>query len=153
MAKVHHTAIGTRDVEASLVFWRDGLGLEVLMDHAFDGPWPELFGGSETSLRSVFLGDPGSPDAGIVELVDLAGMGPPAAAPAGPAAGFFLVSLYADLDAVLPRLARLGVGGVPVVAAVSGVRLGIVHDPNGVRVELMDDVARSGLATLSGGQP
>jgi catechol 2,3-dioxygenase-like lactoylglutathione lyase family enzyme len=152
VAKVHHTAIGTRDVEASLVFWRDGLGLEVLMDHAFDGPWPELFGGSATSLRSVFLGDPGSPDAGIVELVELAGMGPPAGAPAGPSEGFFLVSLYADLDAVLPRLDRLGVGGVPVVAAVSGVRLGIVHDPNGVRVELMDDVARSGLATLSEGQ-
>jgi catechol 2,3-dioxygenase-like lactoylglutathione lyase family enzyme len=152
VAKVHHTAIGTRDVEASLVFWRDGLGLEVLMDHAFDGPWPELFGGSATSLRSVFLGDPDSPDAGIVELVELAGMGPAAAAPASPAEGFFLVSLYADLDAVLPRLARLEVGGDPVVAAVSGVRLGIVHDPNGVRVELMDDVARTGLAALSGGE-
>jgi catechol 2,3-dioxygenase-like lactoylglutathione lyase family enzyme len=152
VAKVHHTAIGTRDVESSLVFWRDGVGLEVLMDHAFDGPWPELFGGTATSLRSVFLGDPGSPDAGVVELVELAGMGPPAAAAASPAEGFFLVSLYADLDAVLPRLARLGVGGDPVVAAVSGVRLGIVHDPNGVRVELMDDVARSSLAALSQGQ-
>ncbi len=155
MAKVHHTAIGTRDVGASLVFWRDGLGLEVLMDHAFDGPWPQLFGGSATSLRSVFLGDPGSPDAGIVELVELAGMSPPARvpAPASPAEGFFLVSLYADLDTVLPRLARLGVGGEPVVAAVSGVRLGIVHDPNGVRVELMDDVARTGLAAMAGGRP
>jgi catechol 2,3-dioxygenase-like lactoylglutathione lyase family enzyme len=149
VAKVHHTAIGTRDVEASLVFWRDGLGLDVLMDHAFDGPWPELFGGSATSLRSVFPGDPGSPDAAVVELVELAGLGLPAAAPAE---GFFLVSLPADLDAVPPRLARLGVGGDPVVAAVRGGRLGIVHDPNGVRVELMDDVARSGLATLSGGQ-
>ena len=33
VARVHHAAIGTRDVEASLVFWRDGLGFEVLMDH------------------------------------------------------------------------------------------------------------------------
>jgi catechol 2,3-dioxygenase-like lactoylglutathione lyase family enzyme len=151
VAKVHHTAIGSRDIDASLVFWRDGLGLEVLMDHAFDGPWPKLFGGWATSLRSVFLGDPGSPHAGVVELVALAGMGPPVAAPASPAEGFFLVSLFADLDTVLPRLARLGVGGDPVVAEVSGVRLGIVYDPNGVRVELMDDVARTGLDTMAGG--
>src|SRR5580704_16336846 len=110
VARVHHAAIGTRDVEASLVFWRDGLGFEVLMDHAFDGPWPELFGGSASSLRSIFLGERQSPDAGIVELVDLAGMAPAEVAPPGPTAGFFLLSLSADIDAVLPRLAGLGVG-------------------------------------------
>jgi catechol 2,3-dioxygenase-like lactoylglutathione lyase family enzyme len=32
VAKVHHSAIVTRDVEASVAFWRDGLGLDVLMD-------------------------------------------------------------------------------------------------------------------------
>jgi hypothetical protein len=30
VAKVHHTANVTREVDASLVFWRDGLGLDVL---------------------------------------------------------------------------------------------------------------------------
>jgi catechol 2,3-dioxygenase-like lactoylglutathione lyase family enzyme len=151
LAKVHHAAIGTRDVEASLVFWRDGLGFEVLMDHAFDGPWPELFGGSASSLRSIFLGERQSPDAGIVELVDLAGMAPAEVAPPGPTAGFFLLSLSADIDAVLPRLAGLGVGGDPVVEAVSGVRLAVVHDPNGVRVELMDVAAQGPLTAMAGG--
>ena len=121
MAKVHHSAIVTRDVEASLVFWRDGLGLEVLMDHSFEGPWPELFGGSATTLRSVFLGDRVAPESGIVELVDLDGMAPPTEAGPGPAAGFFLLSLSADLDDVLPRLAGLGLGGEPVVAPVGPV--------------------------------
>ena len=149
MARVHHAAIGTRDVEASLSFWHDGLGFEVLMDHAFDGPWPELFGGTATSLRSVFLGDPSGPESGIVELVELDGMAPPPEAGPSPAAGFFLLSLYADLDAVLPRLAGLGLGGEPVVAPVGPVRLAVVHDPNGVRVELMDTAAQATMASLT----
>jgi glyoxylase I family protein len=150
VAKVHHSAIATRDVEASLVFWRDGLGLQVLMDHSFEGPWPELFRAASTMLRSVFLGEAGAPESGIVELVALDGTAPPGAAPPGPAEGFFLLSLYADLDTVLPRLAALGVGGEPTVAAVGPVRLAVVHDPNGVAVELMDDVARRNLAGLAG---
>jgi catechol 2,3-dioxygenase-like lactoylglutathione lyase family enzyme len=152
VAKVHHSAIATRDVEASLVFWRDGLGLQVLMDHSFEGPWPELFGAASTTLRSVFLGEAGAPDSGIVELVALDGTAPPAPAAPGPAEGFFLLSLHADLDTVLARLATLGIGGEPTVAAVGPVRLAVVHDPNGVAVELMDDVARRNLAGLAGSE-
>ena len=149
MAQVHHSAIGTRDVAHSLTFWRDGLGLEILMDESFKGDWPNLFGGTSTTLRSVFLGDPSTLDSGVVELVEMEGM---AAAPdeaTGPMAGFFLLSLFADLNEVLPRLAALGVGGTPRIVTVNGVRLALVHDPNEVRVELMDSAARSNLARLS----
>ncbi len=149
MAKVHHSAIVTRDIEASLVFWRDGLGFDVLMDHSFEGPWPELFGGATATLRSVFLGEAGTPESGIVELVAMEGTTPSAAPSPTPAEGFFLLSLSADLDAVLTRLADLGVGGRPRVAAVGPVRLAVVLDPNGVRVELMDDAARGNLAALA----
>jgi catechol 2,3-dioxygenase-like lactoylglutathione lyase family enzyme len=148
VAKVHHSAIATRDVEASLVFWRDGLGFEVLMDETFEGPWRELFGATSAALRSVFLGEAAAPEDGIVELVVMDGTAPPAAGTPGPAEGFFLLSLYADLDTILPRLAALGIGGEPTVAAVGPVRLAVVRDPNGVRVELMDDVARRNLAAL-----
>lgn len=149
MPTVHHSAIGTRDVAASLRFWCDGLGFAVLMDAQFDGDWPGLFGGSSTTLRSVFLGDPSEPDSGIVELVELADLEPAAPESACPAIGFFLLSIYADLGVVLPRLAALGVGGTPRVTEVSGVSLAVVHDPNGVRVELMDTAARSNLDRLS----
>ena len=111
MAKVHHSAIVTRDVEASLVFWRDGLGLDVLMDETFEGPWPELFGTASTKLRSIFLGDASAGDSGIVELVARPRVRPqPTRRRHVPAEGFFLLSLFADLDEVLPRLAALGVG-------------------------------------------
>jgi catechol 2,3-dioxygenase-like lactoylglutathione lyase family enzyme len=151
VAKVHHSAIMTQDLEASLAFWRDGLGLEVLMDEKFEGPWPELFGVRSKSLRSVFLGEAAAPDSGIVELVATEGIGP-AGPESGIAAGMFLLSFYADLDEVLPRLAALGVGGEPKVATLGPVRLVVVTDPNGVRVELMDNVARANLSTLTGGE-
>jgi glyoxylase I family protein len=153
VSKVHHAAIGTRDLASSLLFWRDGLGFEVQMDQRFDGSWPELFGGSSTTLRSVFLGDPSAPDAGIVELVQLEDMAPASPAEANPLAGFFLLSLFADLDDVLPRLAALGVGGSPKVISVSGVRLAVIHDPNGVRVELMDSPAQTNLNRMSSPAP
>jgi catechol 2,3-dioxygenase-like lactoylglutathione lyase family enzyme len=149
MPTVHHSAIGTTDVAASLTFWRDGLGFEVLMDQRFEGDWPALFGGDSHELRSVFLGDPASPDSGVVELVEIPGMVPGAEQPVDPAVGYFLLSLFADLDEVLPRLAALAVGGPPRVIAVHGVRLAVVHDPNGVRVELMDNPARSNVTRLS----
>jgi catechol 2,3-dioxygenase-like lactoylglutathione lyase family enzyme len=148
VAKVHHSAIMTRDVEASLVFWRDGLGFDVLMDHTFEGPWPSLFGTGSTTLRSVFLGEADAPDSGIVELVCTEGLTSPAASGAA-AEGVFLLSLYADLDEVLPRLAALGVGAEPAVEAVGPVRLAVVYDPNGARVELMDSLARTNMATLA----
>lgn len=151
MAKLHHSAIVTRDVETSLVFWRDALGLDVLMDETFEGPWPELFGWDSTTLRSVFLGEASAGDSGIVELVASAGTSPEPAQSGDNVQGFFLVSLFADLDDVLPRLAELGVGGEPKVSAVGPTRLAVVHDPNGVRVELMDTAAHAQLARLAGG--
>ena len=96
MAQVHHSAIVVRDVEASLRFWRDGIGLAVMMDRTFEGDWPALFDAPATTLRSVFLGDPGAADAGVVELVSF---GPETREPnvGGPAPGFFLLSLYLDV--------------------------------------------------------
>ena len=35
----------------------------------FTGDWPTLFGVATDQLRSIFLGDPDTPDTGIVELV------------------------------------------------------------------------------------
>jgi hypothetical protein len=63
-----------------------------------------------------------------------------------------LLSLYADLDQVLPRLATLGVGGEATIRPVGPVRLAVVRDPNGVTVELMDMAARQNLDVLAGGQ-
>jgi glyoxylase I family protein len=141
---VHHSAIVVRDVEASLRFWRDGVGLAVLMDHEFAGAWRDLFGAPSDRLRSVFLGDPAQPGAGIVELVvfdGAAGAGTPPAVAEPPAPGFFLLSVFVDVDAVLGRLATLGLGGAPRRITVPGpagaVVMATVRDPDGVLVELV----------------
>jgi catechol 2,3-dioxygenase-like lactoylglutathione lyase family enzyme len=139
--RVHHTAICVRDLDASLRFWRDGMGMTVMMNMGFDGRWTELFAARSDHLHSVFLGDPARADAGVVELVVFDGGMEPAAAPGPPAEGFFLVSCYVDVDVVLARLASLGLGGEPRRITVPGpgaeVPMATVRDPDGVLVELI----------------
>ncbi len=142
MIGIHHTAIVTADVGRSMQFWCDGLGFTTLFDHTFTGDWPTLFNARTDKLRSVFLGDPSTPDAGIVELVQFENATPGASSPDGPAFGFFLLSLQRDVDVTLAGLAALGFddgvrriempapGGKVVVMAV-------VTAPDGVRVELI----------------
>lgn len=141
MAHAHHSAVIARDVEASLRFYRDGLGLEVLMDHEFDGDWRTLFDAPSDRLRSVFLGDPAFPDAGIVELVTFGGDAGDAQPPGPPRSGFFLLSFYVDVDATMARLATLGYGEPARRIRIPGpggdVDMVTVRDPDGVLVELV----------------
>jgi glyoxylase I family protein len=139
---IHHTAIVTADVEASMRFWRDGLGFTELFDYTFTGDWPKLFGAATDQLRAIFLGDPAFADTGIVELVVLDGAQPPPATEDAPAFGFFLLSLQRDVDATLTALADLGFDdGVRRIEmpAPGGkkVAMAVITAPDGVRVELI----------------
>jgi glyoxylase I family protein len=147
--RIHHSAIAVGDLEASLRFWRDGLGFRVLMDHRFEGDWRTLLNAPTDQLRAVFLGDPGDPDAGIVELVELGPLGPGARPPATATTGFLLLSVITHLDAALERLASLGMGGDPRRVEVSGVAMAVVADPDGVLVELVDSGAAANLELLT----
>jgi catechol 2,3-dioxygenase-like lactoylglutathione lyase family enzyme len=144
---VHHSAIHVRDVDASLRFYRDGLGLRVLMDREFDGDWGTLFGAPAERLRSVFLGDPSAPASGIVELVAFDGAGAAEAdgnAPEARRAGFFLLSFFVEVDDTLTRLSELGFDGPASRIRVPGpegeVEMATVRDPDGVLVELVGAV-------------
>ena len=142
MPGIHHTAIVTADVERSVRFWCDGLGLTELMDYTFTGDWPTLFSARTDRLRSIFLGDPDTPDTGIVELVQFDDTGLGAPPPDEPAFGFFLLSLQRDVDATLAALAGLGFDdGVRRIEmpAPGGktVAMAVVTAPDGVRVELI----------------
>jgi catechol 2,3-dioxygenase-like lactoylglutathione lyase family enzyme len=139
---VHHSAIHVQDVDTSLRFYRDGLGLRVLMDHEFDGDWRTLFGAPADRLRSVFLGDPAAPDAGIVELVAFDGVVDADESPSRlPMRGFFLLSFFVDVDATVARLVRLGFDAPASRIRVPGpggdVDMATVRDPDGVLVELV----------------
>ena len=138
-ARVHHTAVVCSDIDLSLRFYRDGLGMDVMMDEVFDGDWPTLFDAPSSRLRSVFLGSADDPAAGIVELVYFEDGVEPAPKDRPPAYGFFLVSLYVDVDATLARLARLGVqpeGRIELTTPAGAVQMATVRDPDGVLVEL-----------------
>lgn len=142
MPGVHHAAIVTADVDASLRFWCDGLGLSELFDYTFTGDWPTLFAAATDQLRSIFLGDPETPETGIVELVVLEKV-ETAPAPTGrPAFGFFLLSLQRDVDATLATLAGLGFDdGVRRIEMPApggrNVAMAVITAPDGVRVELI----------------
>lgn len=142
MIGVHHTAIVTSDVEAAMRFWRDGLGFTELFDHTFTGDWPTLFDAETDSLRSIFLGDPTTPETGIVELVVFDGARPAPVQTGGPALGFFLISLQRDVEPALARLAEMGfTAGVRRISmpAPGGrtVQMAVVTAPDGIRVELI----------------
>jgi catechol 2,3-dioxygenase-like lactoylglutathione lyase family enzyme len=142
MPGIHHSAIVTADVDASMRFWRDGLGFTELFDYTFTGDWPTLFGAATDQLRSIFLGDPETPETGIVELVVLEGTDVAPPPTDVPAFGFFLLSLQRDVDATLATLAGLGFdAGVRRIEmpAPGGkkVAMGVLTAPDGVRVELI----------------
>ena len=130
--RIHHAAIVVADVDASLRFWRDGLGFQLLMDETFEGDWKTLFGIEATKVRSVMVGDPSRPGSGIVEFVQFVGADVPP--------GFELLSLFVgDVDEALAKLGdsaselrRIEVpspdGPVPMVT---------VRDPDGVLVEII----------------
>jgi catechol 2,3-dioxygenase-like lactoylglutathione lyase family enzyme len=138
---IHHTAVCVADLDASLAFYRDGLGMEVTVQGAFDGPWRQLFGGPEDRLDMVMLGDRGSPAAGTIELVSFDSDVEPAVAPAL-REGFFLVSLYCDVDATLERLAALGHHDherIELETPHGTLVMGSVRDPDGMLIELVDE--------------
>ena len=144
MPHVHHSAIHAHDIDASLRFYRYGLGLQVLMDHEFDGDWHTLFRAPANRLRSVFLGDPALPDAGIVELVTfdwVSGADSDAHQSGSPPVGFFLLSLFVNVKDTLARLAELGFDGpvrrIRVPGPEGDVEMATVRDPDGVLVELV----------------
>lgn len=123
-------------------FWRDGLGLTELFDITFTGDWATLFNATTDRLRSVFLGDPDTPDTGIVELVVLDGAEPAAPANVSPRHGFFLLSLHREVKATLDALAGLGfAAGVRRISTPApggkAVQMAVVSAPDGVVVELI----------------
>ena len=139
---IHHTVVVVRDLEASLHFYRDGLGLEELQDRRVEGDWPGLFDAPSRSLRAIFLGDARVPDdhAGVLELNVFDGYLPAGPPSSPPRTGFFLMSFFVDVEATLNRLAALGLGGSPrrvVQPTPDGpITIATVRDPDGLLILL-----------------
>jgi catechol 2,3-dioxygenase-like lactoylglutathione lyase family enzyme len=140
MTILHHSGICVADIDAALRFYRDGIGLDVLVDKVIEADLESLLGVHTRSVRTVFLGAADHPDDAIVELLDL-GLKDIADAtpqPGLPNRGVFLLSFQVDVPGVLARLKDLGLGGSPrTMATPRGGLAATVADPDGVMVELL----------------
>jgi catechol 2,3-dioxygenase-like lactoylglutathione lyase family enzyme len=139
---IHHTVIVVSELDVSLKFYVDGIGLEVLQDREVQGDWPALFGAESTSLRVVFLGKSDIPDdtSGVLELNAFPGGAVRRRPVSPPAAGLFMISYFVDVEATLTRLERLGlatdVRRVDQPTPNGIITLATVRDPDGVAVLL-----------------
>jgi len=136
-----HGGITVMEMERSLIFYRDGLGLEQAFDRILDAPYlPEVLGLSFDHIRAVYLHIPGG---GFVELLQYVGIErlPAASRPCDPGAGH--LCLYVDdVAAMHERLVGLGFAArsdhvVDITAGPNqGARSCYMSDPDGYPVEL-----------------
>jgi catechol 2,3-dioxygenase-like lactoylglutathione lyase family enzyme len=139
--QIHHTVIRVRDMDRSIRFWHEGVGLELMMDGEYEGDWPTLFNAPTHTLRSVFLGEAGQ-DGGILELVDFGVPGRRHVQGDRPDEGLMLIAFQCPIEPVLERMAALGFEGprrqVTVPSRRGPVRIVLLEDPDGVYFELTE---------------
>lgn len=140
---IHHSVVLVQDLDQSVRFYRDGLGLQLLVERESEGDWPTLLEAPSNRLRVVFLGDPAVPDisSGVLELAEFVGGETPVRRQmTRPEAGLFLLSFFVEVEATLDRLAVLGLGGTPrrveQPTPAGPLSIATVRDPDGVLVLL-----------------
>lgn len=136
-----HGGITVSDMDRSLAFYRDGLGLEMEFDRILDAPYlREVLGLEFESIRAVYLRIPGG---GFVELLEYRGIERFSAAsrPCDHGAGH--LCLYVDdVAGMWERLRGFGAsarsaGVVDITAGPNaGARSIYTSDPDGYPVEL-----------------
>jgi lactoylglutathione lyase len=137
-----HGGITVRDMDVSLGFYRDGLGLELHYDRILDAPYlKEVLGLPLDHIRAVYLRIPDSD--GFVELLEYRGIERMSAAsrPCDYGAGH-LCFYVDDVEAMHARLVGLGcrARSAAVVDITAGPNAGArscyMSDPDGYPVEL-----------------
>ena len=145
MRALSHVAIGVRDMERSLCFYRDAIGLRVKLDTIEELPG---FGGAEArKRRAAYLGLGEGPDASFVVLDQALTL-----APSGEPARLFQTGIHHfsfwvdDIDAIVARARAAGFEVLfdPAVAdtraygepAGGKVRSTFLRDPDGSYVQL-----------------
>jgi catechol 2,3-dioxygenase-like lactoylglutathione lyase family enzyme len=144
VAGFFHAGVTVSDMEASLRFYRDGLGLEA----SFDGESAvtnarQIWNIDPERVRVVFLTVPGS-DA-FVELFEFMGIErhPASARPCDYGAGHMCL-FVADADALHERMVELGfrsrAGAVVTIEAGphAGAKVAYLIDPDGYHVEVYE---------------
>jgi lactoylglutathione lyase len=138
---LNHSGITVSDMDRSLVFYRDGLGLEVDNDAILSAPYLKtILNLAFDAVRVVYLRVPGG---GFIELLEYRGIEtlPAASRPCDPGSGHVSLSVD-DIDAQFAKLASLGFrarSAAPVDITAGprqGARACYFRDPDGYSVEL-----------------
>lgn len=135
---VRHTGIVVSEMEASLRFYRDLLGLEVRIDQVEEGAFIEaLLARPGTRVRTVKLAAPEGPT--LVELLEFERPegAPPPLDRVGPTHAALTVD---DLDGLHRRLSAAGGRFLsdPLVSADGAARVAFCRDPDGTLLELVE---------------
>ena len=147
ISEIHHAAIRVKDMEKSLAFYRDLLGMTVVVDTDLYGKELEIFCDSPgIRLRTVIL-QQGEKPTGMVELMtfyfpsDVKPFSSDTALP--DVGGLFALSFQVDdVDVDYERLKEKGViflsdPRVLDVPPLGSLKVAMLRDPDGVLVELM----------------
>jgi glyoxylase I family protein len=133
-----HLCISVSDVDRSLLFYRDALGLEVVFDKRLDGPGMEAATGESGARgRMVGLCVPG-PGNITLELLGFGHRDPAAARQRAPFGVTNLSLNVDDLDAAYAQTLAVGLKPVQEPFEVGGVRMFFLTDPDGTAVELVE---------------
>lgn len=136
-----HGGITVADMDRSLAFYREGLGLEQAFDRILDAPYlPVVLGLEFTHIRTVYLHIPGG---GFVELLEYVGIERMSAASRPCDYGAGHLCLYVDdVEAMHAKLVSMGYAArssavVDITAGPNtGARSCYMTDPDGYAVEL-----------------
>ncbi len=138
----YHGGVTVSDMDRSLRFYRDGLGLEIEFDKKLDGPYlPVVLNLDFSYIRAAYLRIPGG---GFVELLEYHGIEtmPAASRPCDSGAGH-ICFFVEGIDEVFDRLTGMGFRArAESVTDITegpnqGARSLYMLDPDGYRVELL----------------
>jgi catechol 2,3-dioxygenase-like lactoylglutathione lyase family enzyme len=147
---IHHTGFTVADLDRSLGFYRDLLGLETVAEQEKEGGYlAAIVGHPDAHVRMAHLRVPG--DGHVVELFEYLAPegrrpGPPDPADVGTSHLCFVVD---DLPALYDRLRAAGVDSFvsPPVEVDTGINRGgcalYLRDPDGIPVEVFQPPRRS----------
>jgi catechol 2,3-dioxygenase-like lactoylglutathione lyase family enzyme len=141
MTRLRHVGIVVRDLERSLAFYRDLLGLSVVRAMDEKGPFLDaILGMNGAKVRTVKLAS--SADAAQVELLAFEAPTPEiGAAPSLVRVGPTHIAVTVDgLDGLYRRMRAAGVGFTtePRVSADGGAKVTFCRDPDGTALELVE---------------
>lgn len=128
-----HVCIGVSDMDRSIAFYRDALGMDVVFDVELEGPSMESVTGQSGAKGRMVGGLIGG------AMVELLALGDEPTGARAPRIGYTNISFRCDdLDATYRQAVALGLRPQQEPVDIGGVRMFFLADPDGTPIELIE---------------